>query len=147
LDEICGLLGGRAAEDIVFAEITTGASNDIEKASAIARNMATRYGMDDALGMVAYGEKQGSGYMGVDLGTSRNYSEEVAKKIDVFVKRVIDEQYVIAKALLMKHRQKLDELVEELLEIETMSFEEFLEIFEGKKKGKVKKAKEAVSNE
>lgn len=147
LDEICGLLGGRAAEDIVFSEITTGASNDIEKASAIARNMAMRYGMDDALGMVTYGEKQGAGMMGVDLGSSRNYSEEVAKKIDVFVKRVIDEQYVIAKSLINKHRQKLDELVEELLEIETMSFEEFLAIFEGKKKGKVKKAKEEAKKE
>jgi cell division protease FtsH len=134
LDEICGLLGGRAAEEIVFGEITTGASNDIEKASAIARNMATKYGMVESLGMVSYGEQKGSAYIGVDLGSSRNYSEDVAKKIDDFVKRVIEEQYVLAKGILLKHRKKLDEIVEELLKIETMSFEEFLEIFEGKKK-------------
>ncbi len=133
LDELCGLLGGRAAEEIVFREITTGASNDIEKASAIARNMATRYGMDEELGLVAYGERQGSAYIGVDLGMSRNYSEDIAKKIDEFTKRIIAEQYERAKKLLHEHRQKLDELVAELLETETMSFEEFLEIFEGKK--------------
>lgn len=138
LDEICGLLGGRAAEEIVFNEITTGASNDIEKASAIARNMATRYGMDDEIGIVAYGERQGSAFLGVDLGTSRNYSEDIAKKIDEFVKAVIAKEYLRAKDLLSKNRQKLDELVEKLLTIETMSFEEFLEIFEGKKAAKPK---------
>lgn len=132
LDEICGLLGGRAAEDIVFGEITTGASNDIEKASAIARNMAMKYGMDaDALGMVAYGEKQGSPFLGVDLGTARNYSEDVAKKIDTFTRETIAREYVRAKGLLLKHRAKLDEITEKLLKIETMSFEEFEEIFEG----------------
>ncbi len=134
LDEICGLLGGRAAEEIIFNEITTGASNDIEKASAIARNMATRYGMDEEeLGLVAYGERQGSAYIGVDLGTTRNYSEDIAKKIDQFTMRIIAKEYVRAKELLVEHRQKLDELVVKLLEIETMSFDEFLEIFDGKK--------------
>lgn len=144
LDEICGLLGGRAAEELVFNEITTGASNDIEKASAIARNMATRYGMDEEeLGLVAYGERQGSAYLGVDLGMSRNYSEDIAKKIDEFVKRVIAEQYDRAKKHLKDYRGKLDELVETLLEIETMSFEEFLEIFDGKKPArKAKTSKE-----
>ncbi len=138
LDEICGLLGGRAAEDLVFHEITTGASNDIEKASAIARNMATRYGMDEEeLGLVAYGQSQGSAYLGTDLGMSRNYSEDIAKKIDAFTKRIIAEQYERAKGLVKEHRQKLDELVEKLLEIETMSFEEFLEIFEGKPRKKM----------
>ncbi len=133
LDEICGLLGGRAAEEIVFHEITTGASNDIEKATAIARNMATRYGMDEEeLGLVAYGERQGSAYIGVDLGSSRNYSEDIAKKIDEFTKRIIANEYVRAKALLVANRQKLDELVAKLLIIETMSFDEFVEIFDGK---------------
>ena len=140
LDEICGLLGGRAAEEIVFNEITTGASNDIEKASAIARNMATRYGMDEELGIVAYGERQGSAFLGADIGMSRNYSEDIAKKIDDFTKRVIAEQYVRAKGLVKLHRQKLDELVTKLLEVETMSFEEFLEIFDGTKPKKSKDA-------
>ncbi len=147
LDEICGLLGGRAAEQLVFNEITTGASNDIEKASAIARNMATRYGMDEELGIVAYGERQGSAYLGTDLGMSRNYSEDIAKKIDDFTKRIIDSEYVRAKDHLKANRQKLDQLVTKLLEIETMSFEEFLEIFEGKEKAKkeLKEAKERQS--
>lgn len=147
LDEICGLLGGRAAEQLVFNEITTGASNDIEKASAIARNMATRYGMDEELGIVAYGERQGSAYLGTDLGMSRNYSEDIAKKIDDFTKRIIDKEYERAKDHLKANRQKLDQLVAKLLEIETMSFEEFLEIFEGKEKVKkeLKEAKERQS--
>src|SRR6185369_13266926 len=76
IDEICGLLGGRAAEEIIFKEITTGASNDLERASAIARNMAMRYGMGNGnLGLVVYGERQGSAFAGVDPALSRNYSE------------------------------------------------------------------------
>jgi cell division protease FtsH len=149
LDELCGLLGGRAAEELVFNEITTGASNDIEKASAIARNMATRYGMDEEeLGLVSYGERQGSSYLGVDLGMSRNYSEDIAKKIDEFTKKVIGSEYERAKGYLKTHRAKLDELVTKLLEVETMSFEEFLEIFEGKEKAKkeLKEAKERSAN-
>ncbi len=142
IDEICGLLGGRAAEEIIFNEITTGASNDIEKATAIARNMATRYGMDEDLGIVAYGEKQGTAYLGVDMGTSRNYSEDIARKIDAFVKKTIETQYERAKGMLKQHKAKLDELVEILLKTETMSVEEFTEIFEGGKK-KVAKTKES----
>lgn len=134
LDEICGLLGGRAAEEIIFNEITTGASNDIERASQIARNMAMRYGMgDDDLGIVAYGQREGSLSMGLDPGTQRNYSEEKAQQIDSFVQKVIETQYARALELLKKHRKKLDEIVEMLLKTETMSVEEFLEIFEGKK--------------
>ncbi len=144
LDEICGLLGGRAAEEIVFNEITTGASNDIERASAIARSMAMRYGMDqEELGIVSYGERQGGQALGVDLGMSRNYSEEAARKIDSFVQRTIADQYVRAKGLLKTHRMKLDEIVEKLLKIETMSLDEFLEIFDGTKRKKGKEEKES----
>ena len=100
----------------------------------IARNMAMRYGMDEEeLGIVAYGEKQGSPFLGVDLGLTRNYSEEAAKKIDAFVRRVIGEQYERAKGIITTHKPKLELLVEKLMEVETMSLEEFLEIFEGKK--------------
>lgn len=134
LDEICGLLGGRAAEEIVFNEITTGASNDLERASAIARNMAMRYGMAvDELGMVTYGEKQGSSFLGADLGMNRNYSEQAAQKIDDYVKKTIAEQYQRAKGFLTKHKAKLDELSEKLLKVETMSIEDFLMIFDGSK--------------
>ncbi len=134
IDEICGLLGGRAAEEIVFGQITTGASNDIERASAIARNMAMKYGMGDgALGLVAYGEKQGTIFAGVDPSLARNYSEEIARKIDEFVRATISAQYERAKGFLAKHRGKLDELAVVLLDEETMSVGQFLEIFEGEK--------------
>ena len=134
LDEICGLLGGRAAEEIIFGEITTGASNDIERASQICRNMAMHYGMgDDDLGIVAYGEKQGTMFLGVDPATSRNYSEQMARHIDEFVRETIKKQYERAKSMITKNRKKLDELAKILLEKETMSLEEFLDIYEGKK--------------
>ncbi len=134
LDEICGLLGGRAAEELIFKEITTGASNDLERASAIARNMAMRYGMgDDDLGLVTYGEKQGTMFLGVDPTTTRNYSEEQARHIDDFVRETINKQYTRALGMLTKHKKKLDELSVILLKTETMSEEEFKAIFEGKK--------------
>lgn len=143
LDEICGLLGGRAAEELIFNEITTGASNDIERASQIARNMAMRYGMGgDNLGLVAYGEKQGTMFLGVDPSSTRNYSEELAKQIDTFVRETIEEQYGRAMGMLKKHRKKLDELNTILLKKETISLEEFLEVFDpAALKGKKSKGK------
>lgn len=133
LDEVCGLLGGRAAEEIVFGEITTGASNDIERASEIVRHMATKYGMGpDTLGPVAYGEKHGSVFLGVDAQVSRNYSEDTAQAIDNFVRQTLEGQLERAKAYLMKHRAKLDELAVILLKKETMTVEEFVEVFGGK---------------
>ncbi|NOS67676.1 MAG: ATP-dependent zinc metalloprotease FtsH [Candidatus Peribacteraceae bacterium] len=142
IDEICGLLGGRAAEEIIFNEITTGASNDLERASAIARSMAMKFGMgDDALGLVVYGEKQGSMFAGVDPGMARNYSDGMAQKIDDYVRRIINEQYVRAKGFLTKHRVKLDELAKVLLQKETMSVEEFLEVFDGEQGKEIEKKK------
>lgn len=134
LDEICGLLGGRAAEELVFNEITTGASNDLERASAIARGMAMKYGMGDKdLGLVSYGEKQGSMFLGVDPAMNRNYSEAMAQHIDEFVRTTIDEQYARAIGFLKKHKAKLDDLCQMLLQKETMTVEEFLEVFDGSK--------------
>ncbi len=142
LDEICGLLGGRAAEELIFKEITTGASNDLERATQIARNMAMRFGMGSgALGLVTYGEREGSGYTGVDPGSSRNFSEEVAKQIDAFVRNTIEEQYAKAMGFLKTHRKKLDELAKILQQKETMSVEEFLEVFDGKKGKAIEKEK------
>lgn len=142
IDEICGLLGGRAAEEIIFDEITTGASNDLERASAIARNMAMKFGMGDAtLGLVTYGEKQGSMFLGVDPGMSRNYSDALAQKIDEYVRSVIAEQYVRAKGFLVKFRGKLDELAKLLLQKETLSVGEFLEVFDGAQGKEIEKKK------
>jgi cell division protease FtsH len=143
LDEICGLLAGRAAEEIVFGEITTGASNDIERASQIARNMAMRYGMaEEDLGLVAYGENQ-SGFTGADVHSNKNYSDEMAKKIDEFVRTTIATQYKRAFKILEKHRAKLDELHVVLMKKETMSVEEFIAIFE--EKASAKPAKRSAS--
>ncbi len=141
LDEICGLLGGRAAEALIFSEITTGASSDLERASHIARNMAMRYGMgDSALGPVTYGERQGSMFLGTDPSMGRNYSEEKAQQIDTFVQRTLNEQYDRALGMLKKHQKKLEEICVILLEKETLSVEDFLIHFEGK--GPAKDAKE-----
>lgn len=142
LDEICGLLGGRATEEIVFNEITTGASNDIERASDIARKMAMKYGMAKELGIVNYGEEHGSQFVG-DLGSSRNYSEEIARKIDAFVQDTIEEQYKRAKGFIHDHRAKLDVMAEILLKEETMSVERFIEIFDGPKAPEGKKREAA----
>jgi cell division protease FtsH len=132
-DEICSLLGGRAAEELVFKEVTTGASSDLERASHIVRSMATRYGMGpDDLGPVSYGERQGSVFLGVEPSLARNYSEETARAIDAFVRKVLLEQLQRAKEMLENAREKLDELVEILLVKETVSVEEFVEVFEGK---------------
>ncbi|MDB4978952.1 MAG: ATP-dependent metalloprotease FtsH [Candidatus Peribacteria bacterium] len=143
IDEICGLLGGRAAEEIIFNEITTGASNDIERASAIARNMAMRYGMaSPELGIVAYGERQGSAYAGTDPSLARNYSEDKARQIDDYVRATISEQYERAKGFLVKYKKKLEEVTQELLQEETMSVEQFMEIFEGKPVARIAKKKD-----
>ncbi|MBI3619094.1 ATP-dependent zinc metalloprotease FtsH [Candidatus Peregrinibacteria bacterium] len=148
IDEICGLLGGRAAEELVFGEITTGASNDIERASLIARNMAMRYGMgDDSLGLVAYGEHQGPTFLGADPSVVRNYSDEMARAIDTFVRETIAAQYERAKSFLHQHKKKLEELASVLLQKETMSVEEFLEIFEGKESEKKEKAEKNATEE
>lgn len=142
IDEICGLLGGRAAEEIIFGEVTTGASNDLERASAIARNMAMRFGMgDEDLGLVVYGERQGGMFAGVDPSLARNYSEELAKKIDVFVRKIIDDQYTRAKGFLMKHRTKLDTLAKLLLQQETMTVGEFAEVFDGEEGKQIERKK------
>jgi cell division protease FtsH len=131
LDEVCGLLGGRAAEELAFGEITTGASNDIERASAIVRHMATKYGMGPGeLGSVAYGEKQGSIFLGVEPHLSRNYSEDTARVIDTFVRTTMTTQLQRAMDILKKHRPELDRLAVILLKTETMSLEEFVEIFD-----------------
>ncbi|MDD5040997.1 MAG: ATP-dependent zinc metalloprotease FtsH [Candidatus Peribacteraceae bacterium] len=133
LDEICGLLGGRASEQLVFNEMTTGASSDIEHASQIARSMAMRYGMgDDDIGPVAYGERQGTMFLGVEPAAVRNYSEEMARKIDEFVKKTIQFQYERALGFLTQHRDKMELLSKVLLKKETMTVEEFTEIFEGR---------------
>ncbi|WP_082759893.1 ATP-dependent zinc metalloprotease FtsH [Abyssisolibacter fermentans] len=127
------LLGGRVAEKLVLNDISTGASNDIERATKIARNMVTHYGMSDKLGPMTYGTDDNEVFIGRDLGRSKNYSEEVAAEIDNEMRCIIDNAYNKAQKLLSENMDKLHEVAQALLEKETLSAEEFEEIFTGKK--------------
>ena len=124
-DQIVGLLGGRAAEEIVFNRITTGAANDLEQATKIARAMVTRFGMSEKLGLRTFGEQHGSIFLGRDLVEQRDYSEESAEQIDNEVRRLLDQAYLRAKTILQENRDKLVQLAETLLEKETVDREEF----------------------
>jgi cell division protease FtsH len=126
-DELAMLLGGRTAEELVFGDPTTGAQNDIERASQIARAMVTEFGMTDALGPQQLGMRQGESFLGHDFG-SPNYSDEVAGKIDVEVGRLIDAAHAQAEQILTKHRRILDELAAALIDRETLDTPELLEI-------------------
>ena len=124
-EQIVGLLGGRAAEEITFNRITTGASNDLERATQIARAMITRYGMSEKLGLRTFGEQTGNIFLGRDLMEQRNYSEEAAVQIDQEVRRILDHAYLRAKTILQENREKLILLSQTLLDKETVDREEF----------------------
>ena len=130
LDQLAYMLGGRAAEEMIFHDPTTGASNDIEKATAVARKMVTQYGMTERLGAIRYGQETGEVFMGRDMGQSRDYSEEVAAIIDDEVRKFIDVAHHEAYEILEMNRDVLDALVVELLDKETLGREEIARIFE-----------------
>lgn len=129
-DEIVGLLGGRVAEKLVIGDISTGAKNDIDRASAIARSMVMEYGMSDSIGTISYGTDQNEVFIGRDLGRSRDFSEEVAAKLDKEIKSIIDESYSKAEELLKSNINKLHAVSAALLEKEKLESKEFLEIIE-----------------
>ena len=128
-DEIVGLLGGRVAEKLVIGDISTGASNDIERATTIARKMLMDYGMSDALGTIAFGSGSDEVFLGRDMGKGRIFSEETAHKIDLEIKKLIDEGYKKALTLLTENRSKLNAVAEELLVREKLEAVDFQEIF------------------
>ncbi len=130
LGQLAYMLGGRAAEELIFHDPTTGASNDIEKATSVARAMVTQYGMTSKLGAVKYGTSQDNVFMGRDFGHQRDYSEAVAADIDAEVRSLIDMAHHEAFDVLVENRAVLDALVVELLEKETLSKEEVAQIFE-----------------
>ena len=131
LDDITGLLGGRAAEQIVFQQMTTGANNDLDRATDIARRMVCEYGMSEELGPITLGRRHGNPFLGRDIMEDRNYSEEVAEKIDAEVRRIIESCYDRAVSILTEHRAKMDEISELLLERETIEREEFERLMAG----------------
>jgi cell division protease FtsH len=130
LGQLAYMLGGRAAEELVFHDPTTGASNDIEKATSVARAMVTQYGMTERLGAIKYGQEQGEVFLGRDMGHGRDYSEDVAAAIDEEVRAFIDAAHHEAYEILVDNRDVLDDLVRALLEKETLGRDEIARIFE-----------------
>ena len=123
LEEITGLLAGRVAEEVVFGEVTTGAENDFEKATKIARAMVTEYGMSD-LGPMQLEQREGSAFLGRDYAKSRNFSNEVAHEIDQEMRKIIDKCYDEATKIIKDNRDLLDLLAKTLLEYETLTKEQ-----------------------
>ena len=131
-ENIVTLLGGRMAELIVLDDISTGASNDLERATQIARSMVTRYGFSDKLGPVVYGQDQGEVFLGMDINRSRNYSEEVAAEIDEEIRRIIEEAYARAREILEAHRDQLEVVAQYLMEHEKVGEFGFKALMEGR---------------
>jgi cell division protease FtsH len=129
LDKLAYMLGGRAAEELIFHDPTTGAGNDIEKATSLARAMVTQYGMTDTLGAIKLGETQGEPFLGRDLGHTRNYSEDVAATVDNETKKFLQAAHQEAFDILEENRDVLDALVLELLEKETLDKAQVAQIF------------------
>ena len=127
-DQLAMLLGGRTAEELIFQDPTTGAANDIERASQIARAMVTEYGMSDDIGPQLLGQKNGEVFLGRELGHQANYSDQVAANIDAEVRRLIDEAHAEAAEILVEHRAVLDRLADALIEKETLDTPEVMEL-------------------
>jgi len=127
--DMIGLLGGRAAEELIFDDITSGASNDLERVTRMARAMVTRLGMSDSLGPMVYGQKEELIFLGREISEQRDYSEAVAEQIDQEVRRLVGEAHQKAQDILLQYRDRLDAVATRLLEVETVSREEFESIF------------------
>jgi cell division protease FtsH len=133
LDEITVALGGRVTEELAFAEVTTGAANDLERATDLARRMVTEYGMTEKLGPVTLTRKHGPTFLGRDLLEDRNYSDTVAGEIDREIRQIIDSCYAQASQILSENRERMDRIVTALLERETLDREDFRALMEGRK--------------
>jgi cell division protease FtsH len=129
VDELTMLLGGRTAEELIFADPTTGAQNDIDRATTIARQMVTEFGMSDELGPMRFGHPQGEVFLGRDFTSTPDYSEEVAASIDAEVRRLIQAAHAVALEVLTQNREILDRLASELIEHETLEAERVQAIF------------------
>ena len=123
------LLGGRVAEEVIFAEPTTGASNDIEKATDIARRMVMEFGMSEKLGPMLYGKGSNEVFLGRDYRRQQDYSDEIASSIDDEVRNLLNDAHVIAGKILKKFKKQMDAMVKQLMEKETLNKEEVADIF------------------
>jgi len=132
LSTIAVLFGGRIAEEIFMHQMTTGASNDFERATAIARSMVTQWGMSDAMGPMVYGENEGEVFLGRSITTHKNVSEVTMQKVDAEIKRIIDQQYALARKLILDNRDKVEAMAKALLEWETIDAEQIQDIADGR---------------
>jgi cell division protease FtsH len=132
LNQISMLFGGRIAEEVFMHQMTTGASNDFERATHIARDMVTRYGMTDALGPMVYAENEGEVFLGRSVTKTTNMSESTMQKVDDEVRRIIDEQYSLARRLIEEHSSKMHVMAKALLEWETIDSEQLDDIMAGR---------------
>jgi cell division protease FtsH len=132
LDTITVLFGGRIAEEIFMHQMTTGASNDFERATEIARRMVTQWGMSDELGTMVYGENEGEVFLGRSITTHKNVSEATLQKVDSEIRRIIDTQYKLARKLIEENREKVEAMAKALLEWETLDADQIADVMQGK---------------
>jgi cell division protease FtsH len=132
LNQISMLFGGRIAEEVFMHQMTTGASNDFERATQIARDMVTRYGMTDALGPMVYAENEGEVFLGRSVTKTTTMSEQTMQKVDAEVRRIIDQQYSLARTLIEENADKMHAMATALLEWETIDSEQLDDIMAGK---------------
>jgi cell division protease FtsH len=132
LNVVAVLFGGRIAEELFMNQMTTGASNDFERATEMARNMVTRYGMSDLLGPMVYAENEGEVFLGRSITTHKNVSEETMRKVDSEIRKIIDQQYAVARKLLEDNRDKVEAMAKALLELETIDSDQIDDIMSGK---------------
>ncbi|MBP7203184.1 MAG: ATP-dependent zinc metalloprotease FtsH [Propionivibrio sp.] len=132
LSRIAVLFGGRIAEELFMNQMTTGASNDFERATQMARDMVTRYGMSDVLGPMVYGENEGEVFLGRSVTTHKNMSEATMQKVDLEIRRIIDDQYGLARKLLEENRDKVEAMTKALMELETIDADQIDDIMAGK---------------
>ena len=142
VDKLAHMLAGRVAEEVRFDDITTGAANDLQRATETARRMITQYGMSEDLGPLTFGHDPAQPFVGRDYGMSQEYSDETAEKIDGEIRRVVDEAYQMASTILTEHREELDKLSQLLIEKETIDKEEFEALLAGEDPEEVFKAKD-----
>jgi cell division protease FtsH len=132
LQNIAVLFGGRIAEEIFMKQMTTGASNDFERATEMARNMVMRWGMSESLGPMVYGENDGEVFLGRSITTHKNVSESTLQKVDAEIRRIVDQQYALARGLIEANREKVEVMAKALLEWETLDAEQINDIMEGR---------------
>jgi cell division protease FtsH len=132
LQRIAVLFGGRIAEEIFMHQMTTGAGNDFERATQMARDMVTRYGMSDTLGPMVYAENEGEVFLGRSIATQNNVSEATMQKVDLEIRRIIDEQYGLARKLIEDNRDKVEAMAKALLEVETLDSDQVEDIMQGR---------------